>query len=165
VELIPLIVVAVAGMLFLAQRAPYWRMRARIGRPAPDLRDLFRGRGDRGSVYYYFFSPGCWQCRAMRPAVDRLIARGERVVEVDVSRSCEVARRFGLRMIPALIAVREGRVTEVVAGRPSLPALRRLLGKDAVPVMADVQLAATGGAPACSPPKCPEARDGRPLRA
>jgi len=116
-EYLPLLILMVAGLLALALWLPRWRMLRTVGRPAPDLTDLScPGAKAIDDGFYYFFSPRCSHCRPVALALDRLVARGARVVRVDVTQTCDVARRFGVREIPAVVAVEHGHIARVLVG-------------------------------------------------
>lgn len=118
-EYVPLFVLAAIAALVLAVWMPRWRMLRTVGRPAPDLQGVTCACADEAGpdALYFFFSPHCGRCRAVSEALDRLAARGVTVVRVDVTlRGCDVPRRFGVREVPAVVAVEKGRVARVLVG-------------------------------------------------
>jgi thiol-disulfide isomerase/thioredoxin len=123
-EYLPLFVVLVASLLALAVWVPRWRMLRTVGRRAPDLSDVTCACAEAiDEGLYYFFSPSCGHCKPVSQALDRLAARGTRVVRVDVSQVCDVPRRFGVREVPAVIAIENGHIARVLVG----PQLTRVL--------------------------------------
>lgn len=121
-DYLPLLVVAVPALLALVVWLPRWRMGRIVGRRAPPVSGP---DGVPGDGLFYFSSPDCWQCRPVTRAVDALAAQGRRVVRVDISHSAELAQRFGVRQVPAVIAVEDGRVTRVWVGPRSARGLAR----------------------------------------
>jgi hypothetical protein len=74
-----------------------------------------------GEVVLQFTHPLCTDCRTLER---RLRAAGRRVVTVDVSRRPELARKYGVALVPtAVVVAGTGRVTSIVA-------LGRLLAKE-----------------------------------
>jgi len=70
--------------------------------------------GSIGPAIVEFTHPLCTECQTL--ARD-LGARGERVVTIDVSRRPELARKYGIAVVPVAVRVTvEGRVVERVAG-------------------------------------------------
>ena len=67
-----------------------------------------------GDVVVQFTHPLCSDCRALE---ERLRAQGRRVVTVDVSRQPELARKYGIALVPTAVAVAPtGAVTARLAG-------------------------------------------------
>ena len=61
-----------------------------------------------------FTHPLCTDCRALE---ERLRVEGRRVVSVDVSRRPDLARRYGVAVVPTAVTVPgEGEVTARLAG-------------------------------------------------
>ena len=68
-----------------------------------------------GGVVVEFTHPLCAGCRALE---ERLSASGRRVVTVDVSKRPELARKYGVAVVPTAVAVAPGgRVVEVLGRR------------------------------------------------
>ncbi len=67
-----------------------------------------------GDVVVHFTHPLCTDCRALE---ERLRAEGRNVVAVDVSKRPDVARKYGIALVPTAVAVAPGgRVTARLAG-------------------------------------------------
>jgi thiol-disulfide isomerase/thioredoxin len=118
-DYLPYFVLAAIAALMLAVWVPRWRMLRTVGRPAPDLQGVSCACADEAGrdALYFFFSPHCGRCRAVGEALDRLAARGTTVVRVDVTaQECDVPRRFGVREVPAVVAIEQGRVARVLVG-------------------------------------------------
>jgi thioredoxin 2 len=61
-----------------------------------------------------FWAPWCGPCRMMAPAFQRAAAELEpraRLAKVNTEAEPELARRFGIRSIPTIVAFRGGRET------------------------------------------------------
>jgi thiol-disulfide isomerase/thioredoxin len=77
-----------------------------------DLRDV--GLSPDGEVVVEFTHPLCTDCRALET---RLRAEGRRVVTVDVSSRPELARKYGIAVVPTAVTVRgDGAVSARLAG-------------------------------------------------
>jgi hypothetical protein len=77
-----------------------------------DLADL--GATPDDEVVVAFTHPLCTACRALEK---HLRAEGRRIVSVDVSRHPELARRYGVAVVPTAVAVTgEGEITARLAG-------------------------------------------------
>jgi thiol-disulfide isomerase/thioredoxin len=77
-----------------------------------DLEDF--GLRPNGDVVVQFTHPLCTDCRVLE---QRLQDEGRRVVAVDVSRQPELARKYGVAVVPTAVAVSgDGKVTARVAG-------------------------------------------------
>ena len=76
-----------------------------------DLTDL---EDPAGPAVVEFTHPLCTECLSL--ARD-LVARGERLVTIDVSRRPDLARKYGIAVVPVAVRITaEGRVVERVAG-------------------------------------------------
>ena len=76
-----------------------------------DLGEL-QGSVDRAIVE--FTHPLCGDCQDL---VRDLEARGERVLAIDVSRQPQLARKYGIAVVPVAVRIQaDGRVTERIAG-------------------------------------------------
>ena len=77
-----------------------------------DLRDV--GLSPDGEIVVEFTHPLCTDCRALEA---RLRAEGRRVVTVDVSSRPELARKYGIAVVPTAVTVRgDGAVSARLAG-------------------------------------------------
>ncbi|MGH3094297.1 MAG: DUF4395 family protein [Gaiellaceae bacterium] len=77
-----------------------------------DLRDV--GLSPDGEAIVEFTHPLCTDCRALEA---RLRAEGRRVVTVDVSSQPELARKYGIAIVPTAVTVRgDGAVSARLAG-------------------------------------------------
>ena len=77
-----------------------------------ELEELGVGAADE--VVVQFTHPLCSECRRLE---ERLAAEGRRVVTVDVSKRPEIARKYGVALVPTAVAVApSGTVTARLAG-------------------------------------------------
>lgn len=66
-----------------------------------------------------FWAEWCGPCRAIIPTLDQLATEYEgklKVAKVNVDQSRELAQQFGVRSIPFLLVVKEGKVVEQMVG-------------------------------------------------
>jgi len=80
-----------------------------------------------------FYADWCGPCRAMAPVFAELARRQvgrALVVKVDTDRSPQVAGRFGIRSIPTLAVLRQGKEVARQVGAVPLPALEQLLRRE-----------------------------------
>ncbi len=65
-----------------------------------------------------FYAEWCVHCKTLGPVLEDF-AQGHpdvRVVRVDVDESPDLARRYGVRAMPTLLVIRDGKVTKQSAG-------------------------------------------------
>ncbi|NOZ39888.1 MAG: thioredoxin fold domain-containing protein [Planctomycetes bacterium] len=84
-------------------------------------------KGLAETVLLDFSSPSCGPCQQMRPIVQRLVADGFRVQEVDISRDPQTAAQFGVTQVPTFIVLVDQRPTERLVGSTSYQQLRAML--------------------------------------
>lgn len=68
------------------------------------------------TVLLDFSSPTCGPCQQMQPIIQRLVADGLPVQEIDISRQPQVAARFGVTQVPTMIVVVDGRAVAQTVG-------------------------------------------------
>ncbi|CUJ69389.1 MULTISPECIES: thioredoxin [Achromobacter] len=74
-----------------------------------------------------FWAPWCPPCRAIAPSLEELsdeLAGKLQVVKVDIDEHPELARRYGVRSIPALKVFVDGNVAKELLGAMPKQALR-----------------------------------------
>jgi thioredoxin 1 len=93
-----------------------------------------------------FYADWCPPCRALAPTIDRLAgatAGHAKIVKVDIDKSPQVKRRYGVRSIPRLILFHNG---EIVAEKPGrsfgelLAAINRVAPGAGEPIVGDETL-------------------------
>jgi len=81
-------------------------------------------------VFVDFWAEWCGPCRMVAPSFEKLAQKySERITfaKVNVDDLPELAGRFGIRSIPTLLLLREGKVVHQVVGVRSYDELSRLL--------------------------------------
>jgi len=78
-----------------------------------------------------FYADWCGPCRALGPVLDQLAEAvpDAKIVKVDVDENPELAARYRIDSIPALMVFKNGRVTAQQNGLANLSQLKRLLDK------------------------------------
>jgi len=110
------------------------------------------------TVLLDFSLPKCGPCQQMRPVVQRLLADGLPVREVDVSREPHLATQYGVTEVPTFLVVTDGRVVDRSNGITSYAQLHRML-RNALPLPAPRQPARLLG----QSPSRPSASAANPL--
>jgi thioredoxin 1 len=66
-----------------------------------------------------FWAEWCGPCKAIGPAIEQLATEYEgraRIVKVDVDRESDLAMRYGVMSIPALLVFKGGKVVDQMVG-------------------------------------------------
>ncbi len=82
----------------------------------------------RGPVILDFYQASCPPCRALEPRLERVARRYEgrlSVYRVDIDRDMPVAERFGVKSIPTILVLRDGREVDRLDGLITDAELRR----------------------------------------
>lgn len=66
-----------------------------------------------------FYAEWCGPCQQMRPIVDRLAADGVPVQRIDIDRSPELAKNYGVERIPTFVILEDGREVDRIVGAAS----------------------------------------------
>lgn len=78
-----------------------------------------------------FWAPWCGPCKMMGPVIDKLAEEaGESFVvgKVNVDEQEELARRFGIRSIPAFKVFKNGELVQSSIGVTSIEKIREMIG-------------------------------------
>lgn len=81
----------------------------------------------RGPVLVDFHATWCGPCRSLAPSLDALADEtGEHlaVIKVDIDQAPAAANAFGVRSVPTLVLLDEGRIRDMRVGLQSLAQLR-----------------------------------------
>ena len=119
-----------AGALVAAVALVAWRLRARRQAAPParvDPADIGLEAGRPGVAVLGFSSPYCLPCQRWEAALE---ATDIRFAKVDVAERPDLARRYGVRSTPLVLAVRlpGGEVLEAFDGEPREGEVDRLIG-------------------------------------
>ncbi len=79
------------------------------------------------TVLLDFSSQNCGPCQQMRPIVQRLVADGLPVREVDITRQPGLAAQYGVTQVPTFIVVANGQPVEQTVGLTSYAQLRSMV--------------------------------------
>ena len=79
------------------------------------------------TVLLDFSSPTCGPCQQMRPTVQRLVADGLPVREVDITRQPQLAAQLGVTQVPTFIVMVDGQPVKQHIGATSYEQLRTML--------------------------------------
>lgn len=82
-----------------------------------------------------FYANWCGPCKALLPTVEKLAAKYEDsfiIQKVNVDTFPELAQKFGVRSIPALFILKEGKIEQSLVGYQSAEALENLIATHSV---------------------------------
>jgi thioredoxin len=77
-----------------------------------------------------FWAPWCGPCRMVSPAVEaqaRELVGRLKVVKLDIDQAPDIARRFDVHGIPALVLLRDGRELDRIVGAAPPAQIRQFL--------------------------------------
>jgi thioredoxin 1 len=78
-----------------------------------------------------FWAEWCGPCHAVSPILDRIVEERNgdlKLVKVNIDEEQELARRYGIQSIPAMILFKEGEPAAAAIGAQPKGALERALG-------------------------------------
>jgi len=78
-----------------------------------------------------FWAEWCGPCHAVSPILEKIVEERNgdlKLVKVNIDEEQELARRYGIMSIPAMIIFRDGEPTEAAVGAMPKGALERALG-------------------------------------
>lgn len=79
-----------------------------------------------------FWAEWCSPCKAIGPSVEQLAAEYDgraRVFKVDVDSNGDVAERYGIMSIPALLVFKGGKVVDQMIGAAPKPSIQALIDR------------------------------------
>ena len=81
-------------------------------------KDNFQDEVAKGTVVVDFYADWCAPCRMIGPVLEQVAAENEdiKVVKVNVDENVELAGNFGVRGIPALFVLKDGKTVAQKAG-------------------------------------------------
>ena len=82
-----------------------------------------------GTVIIDFGAEYCAPCRALAPIMERVAGEHAEVLvgTVDIESSPSLAAKFGVRSVPSVVAIRDGKATGRLAGRISKEDILKLI--------------------------------------
>lgn len=92
--------------------------------------ETFESEVENGVTLVDFWAPWCGPCKMIAPVLEELnqdLSAGTKIVKVNVDEEGELAARFGVMSIPALLVFKNGEVVDQTAGYQPKEALEELL--------------------------------------
>lgn len=120
------------------------------------LSALVLGAAPQGELLN-FTATYCGPCQQMAPTIDRLQRSGYPIRKIDIQKSPDIARQYGITNIPAFVLVVNGKVVDRQIGLQSEAGLLGLLGRIPQPPQAPA-------APVAPPSFAPPPTQSGPLR-
>ncbi len=83
-----------------------------------DKNDFERTVGSGETVLLEFYAGWCSACRTLMPTVEKIAAENPqyRIIAADVDRQAELAGRFGIMSVPALVVFKDGKEVNRLIG-------------------------------------------------
>ncbi|MEQ1903486.1 MAG: thioredoxin [Pirellulaceae bacterium] len=79
-----------------------------------------------------FWAPWCGPCKMVGPVIDQLAKENEgvKIGKLNVDESGEVAERYGISSIPAILLFKNGQVVDSVVGAQPKAALQKMIDRN-----------------------------------
>ncbi len=79
-----------------------------------------------------FWAPWCGPCKMVGPVIDQLAKENEgvKIGKLNVDDSGEVAERYGISSIPAILLFKNGQVVDSVVGAQPKAALQKMIDRN-----------------------------------
>ncbi len=71
---------------------------------------------EKGLTILVFESDLCAYCKALKPTIEKLKEEGYNIEEIDVNKNKDLAEKFGVRYLPTVIYIKDGKVIDYVIG-------------------------------------------------
>ena len=116
-QFLPYILAFITLVFLVLQLYPYLKLRALRGKIAPSLEKILSAEQRKQSqILLYFMAPQCGMCRNITPIIEELSQQRSDIVQVDISKSAEIARELGVMGTPAFVLIKSGIVEKVKLG-------------------------------------------------
>lgn len=108
------IIIAVFALMLFYPQIEARRMKGKdVKEICQTCEDVLLPEGD-GLIY--FWSPVCGPCKAITPEAEKLSEQRGDMRLVNIAESADSARRLGVMVTPALVEIKNGRVSEIIFG-------------------------------------------------
>ncbi len=79
-----------------------------------------------------FWAPWCGPCKLVGPVIDQLANENEgvKIGKLNVDESGEIAERYGISSIPAILLFKNGQVVDSVVGAQPKAALQKMIDRN-----------------------------------
>jgi len=92
----------------------------------------FKNMVSEGITVVDFYADWCGPCKALAPILEKVSEKVEaKVCKVNVDESRELARQFGVKGIPFLVVMKDGKMVEQSVGLKDEAAIIEMIGRHA----------------------------------